>query len=211
MPKFLITFSARQIWRRYERLKEATQKRILKALNQMRADLSVWLHEQGLSEATVFSIYSEAMRENGLFSRLLLNRASNVISLNVQANVQAAQVEQAIPRIQSGDFAALLQDQAEPTSEELNQILSAIRSALPSLRKQLSGTAKVGPRQKSGGRPKELADPGEREKVREAIRNLRRPGVRLEDLFQRMGKRHGVSSRTIKRIWEEQDPSTEGK
>jgi hypothetical protein len=192
-------------------LKEATQEKILKALNQMRADLSIWLRGQGLSEATVFSIFSDAMREDGWLAKLLLNRASNVLSLNVQTDVRAAQVEQAVPCVQSGDFAALLQNQAEPTSEELNQILSAIRSALPNLREQLSGTAKLGPRQKRGGRPKELADPREREKVRETIRTLRRPGVRLEDLFQRLGKRHGVSPRTIKRIWEEQDPRTEGK
>jgi hypothetical protein len=191
-------------------LEQETQQKILNALNQAFSELSDWLRGLGLPEAEVSSLFSKAMAENGLFARFLLNAASNVISVNGEVNVQASEVEHALAWAKSGEFASWLLSQPEPTREQLDQILPALKNVLPNLRQRVASSAKYGPRRKRGGRRKELPDPGDREKIRESIKNLRGPGVRLQDLYQRLADRHGVSPTTIKRIWAEGSPSVEG-
>lgn len=192
-------------------MKQETQQKILSALNQAFSELSDWLCGLCLPEAEVSSLFSKVMDENGLFAALLLNKASNILSVNGEVNVQAAQVGQALAWAKSEEFASWLLSQPEPTREQLDQILPAFKNVLPNLRQLVASSAKYGPRRKRGGRPKELADSGEREKIRESIKNLRGPGVRLQDLYQRLADRHGVSPTTIKRIWAEGSPSVEGK
>jgi hypothetical protein len=48
-----------------------------------------------------------------------------------------------------------------------------------------------------------LADPEKRQQIREEIKRLREPGIRLEDIQKRIAKREGVGLKTIQRIWRE--------
>jgi hypothetical protein len=193
--------------RRLAFLKQETQQEIVNILNQLFVDLSAWLRGHGLSEAEVDAFFNAAMREDGMLAKSILGRVGDILPVTSVAKVGAAQVAQEFLRFQSGEFATWLLSQPDPTPEELDQIRS-LKSALAILRHELSSATKFGPRHRRGGRPKELSDPAEREKIRETIRSLRVPGVKLQDLFQRFATKHGVSPTTIKRIWLERPDQT---
>lgn len=118
-------------------------------------------------------------------------------------DVPADDIERKIKWFFSEEYALYLLDQPEPTAKELNQAIALIRETLPNLRDQLLGSPKLAPRPRRGGRPRQLADPMEREKIREQIMMLRKPGIRLQVLFERFAMKHSVSVSTIKRIWAE--------
>jgi hypothetical protein len=168
--------------------------------DQVWSDLSDWLREEGWSEAEILPIFRAAMDENGMFAAVILEKSSKVLHLNSVVEVQAAQVGQACAMLTSGEFAESLLREPEPTPEQLDQLLVTIKDALPNFRQLLLCSAKNGPRYKRGGRPKEIDNPEERTKIREAIKSLRDPGVRVQDLDQRFADKYGVSPTAIKRI-----------
>ena len=178
-----------------------TQQKIIKAWERTFADLSKMMAGLRVSEDEIFEQYRETLREDGLLAKILIESASNIIPGNTVVDLKAAQIEQQLARVRSGEYATALLDHPEPTAAELDQMLTLIKDTLPNVRQHLLSSAKHAPRYRRGGRPKELADPREREKIREQIKTLREPGVKLEDLFQRLAAKHGVSATTIKRIW----------
>jgi hypothetical protein len=182
-------------------LKQATQQKILKALNQALADLSKWLRGLGLSEAEVVATLSAVMRENGMMAGVVRNLTSSLLPVNAPVNMGAERAEQTLAWVRSGEYAVWLLSQPEPTPKELDQILLCYRSVLANVRQQFQDAAKLGPRHRRGGRPKEIDDPGERKKIREALTGLSGPGRNLEDLFKRFADKYDVSATTIKRIW----------
>lgn len=182
-------------------MEQETHQKIVNAVNQEFAELSKWLREMGVSESDAAHLFCKAMDENGMLSAILINSASGVLSVNPEIKLQAAEVGRGLEWVKSGEFSAWLLRQPEPTTEELNRILSSIKNVVANLRLRLSKSAKLGPRRRGGGRRKELSDPKKRAKVREDIKGLRNCGVKLKDIFQQLGKREGVSPTTIKRIW----------
>ena len=182
-------------------MKKATQQKILKALNQAFADLFHLMRGLGIPEEVVFQSFGAIMRENGIGARFLLDSAGSFIPVTSPANVGAEQVEQGLARFRSGELAASLATEPEPTPEALSQFLSIIKSALPNLRQHLDVAVKLGPRHRRGGRKKikKLDDPAVRHEIRETIKGLRSSENTLQELFERMGKRYGASAATIKR------------
>ena len=185
---------------------EATQQKILKALNQMLGDLSSWLSGLGLSEAEIAPLYSAIIAENGLASKLIVESSLKMVPFSDEFAIKPDQLQQALAFVRSDEFAAWLLGQPEPTDEDLNKMLIASKRSLPNLRQRLGGTAKLGPRYRAGGRSKELPEAEVRNKIREDIKRLREPGVTLKELFIRLARQHQVSPTTIKRIWEEKVP-----
>jgi hypothetical protein len=192
-------------------LKQETQQKIMSAVRQTRADLFAWVRRMGLSEARVSAIFSDAMKENGLLARLIFGITGNIISMDVERIVQAEQVGHPLESIDTGELGSQLLNEPEPTAEELEQTLRTLKSVLPNLRRKLLGSSKLGPRYKAGGRRKELADPEIRQNIRDTIKGKRDSGKRLKDLFQQLAKQYRVSPGTIKRIWIEKVPGSEGK
>jgi len=179
------------------------QQEILKALNQMLTDLHDWLRGLGVSEAEIIPQYISIVRENGIMAKVLSNLALNIIPLSRRVPVKPETFDRELARIRSGEFAAWLLSQPEPTPESLAELLDCFKNALPNLRQHLFQSAKLGPRHKRGGRPKELASPELRGEIREKIKNLRVSGSKLHDIFNRLARQHGVSTTAIKRIWAE--------
>jgi hypothetical protein len=95
---------------------------------------------------------------------------------------------------------ALVLSVPEPSPEGLETALKIINDVLPQLRHLLFTKAKALPHSR-GGAPKLLASSAEQEGVREAIKALRGPGIKLDDVFRRVAQRHGVSASKIKQIW----------
>jgi hypothetical protein len=170
------------------------------AFDQVWSDLSDWLRGEGWSEAEILPIFRAVMNENGMFAAVILEKSNKVLQLKGVVDVQAVQVGQALSMLTSGEFAESILREPEPTPEQLDQLLVTIKDALPNLRQHLLCSAKSGPRHKRGGRPKEIDNPEERAKIREAIKSLRDPGVRVQDLDQRFADKYGVSPTAIKRI-----------
>jgi hypothetical protein len=90
----------------------------------------------------------------------------------------------------------------EPQSEQLEALLDQLSSSLPNLRRLLLPFAKRLPFP-AGGRPKKLASPGERQKIRDEIGLLMAKGLTTENAQGQLAQREGVSRRTIQRIWQE--------
>jgi hypothetical protein len=95
---------------------------------------------------------------------------------------------------------ALLLSLPEPDPQWLDSTLTAIEDELPRLRQEVLPMIKALPHYHRGGRKKELADPETRRKIRDELKTLRSPGVNLEDLYESLAQRYGVSATTIKRI-----------
>jgi hypothetical protein len=181
-------------------LKRETQQLILNALNQAFSDLSAWMRSLGVPEERAVQFFGQVMAENGMFAGFLHGVARNILPVSDTITVESSQVMPEFARARSDEYATWLLAQPEPTKEELDRILKMLKGALPGLRQHLIGSAKVGPRHKRGGRPKEIDDPEEREKIREEIKSLRDPGVTLSSLDKRLARRYGVSPTAIKRI-----------
>lgn len=189
---------------------EETQQKILKAVNQMQADLSAWLKSLGASEADMAARYDAIIRENGLASQLLLSAALRHIPYSDGVEISPEIRQHALPWIRSEQFPDWLLSEPEPTKEDLNKFLAICKESLPNLRKHFLSHGKLGPRNRRGGRKKELPDPEERRRIRETIKSLRGPGVKLADIFERLAQKHHVSPTTIKRVWGEPDSKTDG-
>ncbi len=96
--------------------------------------------------------------------------------------------------------AFLLTTGPDPNPEELETVLTLIRTVPYLLRNQLQGAAKSLP-PAPGGRPRELSPEQSRESCMQ-IGQLYGLGVELPDAQKRMARRYGVSLRTIQRAWQ---------
>jgi len=184
-------------------LTSETQQKILKALQGMLEELKDWLKGLGCSETQVLEIYRQILLEKGMAARILATQTANVFPVipHVQVNPD---VSADFELIRSGAYGDRLLEMPEPDPGELEAFLESMKDALPKLRLHFSTSSKFGPRLKRGGRPKELNDPATREEIRSEIKKLRGPGTKLRDLYIRLGRKHGVSPSTIKRIREEE-------
>ena len=100
-------------------------------------------------------------------------------------------------------FEAALLKEDEPDPVELEVLLKEIGNSLPRLGKTLTTRVKRFPHQR-GGRPEKISSPEDQLRVIDEIKELRGPGSNLDDLFKRVGRRHGVSGAKIKQIWSKQ-------
>jgi hypothetical protein len=89
----------------------------------------------------------------------------------------------------------------DPSPEEIETVLSLIRTVPYLLRSYLQDAAKSLP-PSPGGRPQEL-NPEQRKEVCLQIGQLYGLGVEVRDAQKRMAQRYGVSLRTIQRAWQE--------
>jgi hypothetical protein len=184
-------------------LTEETHQKILKALDQMLADLSNWLRELGVSESDLMAVFAQLIQEDGIISKLIVQKSVEMVPFSNEMSLQPKQFVPTLRAVKSGEFATQLLAQPEPTAEELGKILTILRDSLPNFRQSLLQSGKMGPRYRRGGRSKELPDPEQRRMIRDEIKNLRGPGIKLKDLFGRLASRHQTSPTTIKRIWYE--------
>lgn len=172
----------------------------MKVLDRSCGDLSNLLRGRGLAETQAVEHFNAAMRENGLLAASILSLSSDMIPVKLPAKIQAGEAERALARFRSGEYAAWLLSQPEPTPGQLKQILSA-RNGLGNLRQHLANTTKLGPRRRRGGQPKVIKDPAVRQKIRDTIKSLRDPGENLETLFKKLAKKYNVRPANIKAIW----------
>jgi Trp operon repressor len=89
----------------------------------------------------------------------------------------------------------------DSSPEEMETVLTIIRTLPYLLRNYLQDTAKALP-PSPGGRPRELT-PEQRKEVCLRIGQLYGTGVEVRDAQKRMAQRYGVSLRTIQRAWQE--------
>jgi len=97
--------------------------------------------------------------------------------------------------------AFLLTTGPDPKPEELETVLTLIRTVPYLLRNQFQGVAKRLP-PSPGGRPRGLS-PEESKEVCLQIGKLYGLGVGLPDAQKRLARRYDVSLRTIQRAWQE--------
>jgi hypothetical protein len=174
---------------------------MLKAFDQMLTDLDRWVRRQGLSLSQLKPIYDSVVGENGLAAALVIGWATDLLPIADGSPPKLGSFDETIGRIRSPEHAAWLLSQPEPSPEQLSELLTVLRNALPNVRNRFRHSAKAGPQFRHGGRPKELDDPDLQRRICEEIKSLRSPRTRLDDLFRRMAGKHGVSATTIKRIW----------
>jgi hypothetical protein len=180
-------------------VKVETQQTILKALRKAWADMSAWVRKLGWSEEQILQLFIAIMRENGMASQFVLSSATSHFPKS--GDQSPAQAEKALTEFLDGRYAARLLAEPEPTPKQLDATILAIGDGLANLRLHYFAAAKLGPRHRRGGRPRELADPAKRQEIREEIKGRRDAGVKLQKIYQLLAKRYGVSSSTIKRIW----------
>jgi hypothetical protein len=99
-------------------------------------------------------------------------------------------------------FEAMLAKEPEPDPAIVDQIIKLVDGSLAKVRDHFVGKAELLPANR-GGREKKLATAEERSQVIEEVKSLRGPGVKLVDIFIRIGMRREVSASKIKQIWQE--------
>lgn len=99
------------------------------------------------------------------------------------------------------ELTAFLLTGPDPSPEEIETVLSLIRTVPYLLRSYLQDAAKSLP-PSPGGRPQEL-NPEQRKEVCLQIGQLYGLGAELRDAQKRMAQRYGVGLRTIQRAWQE--------
>jgi hypothetical protein len=99
------------------------------------------------------------------------------------------------------ELTAFLVTGPDPNPEEMETVLTLIRTVPYLLRGSLQNAAKSLP-PSPGGRPRELR-PEQRKEICLNIGQLYGLGVELRDAQKRMARRYDVSFRTIQRAWQE--------
>jgi hypothetical protein len=102
-----------------------------------------------------------------------------------------------------GGLDAILAKEPEPSPNQLEAMVKVIRLYPYALRTILTDAAKEAAKSlphQPGGRPRVL-NSHDYPKVCEAIGTLIAKGVKLKVAQQRVAERHGVSLRTIQRVW----------
>lgn len=176
--------------------------KILKLLEKALADLDEMLKKHGLSEAEILPIYVAVLKENGIAARLLGNLTAKVLPLSAGVDVKPDRAVEELRRLRSGEFAKDFLAQSEPTPKESKKIQHEIRSALANLGQHFTNAGKTAPRHRRGGR-REAVNPALYEQIRKEIKLRRDPETTLQTIYEQLGRKYGVSPRTIKRIREE--------
>jgi hypothetical protein len=173
----------------------STQRKIAGALYRVCNDLAAPLGRDSLSYAEFVGLVTEHREKIpwsfseelavGLFP-------PNVVTDSAVPDFSSVNTEEKLE--------TLLLSAPEPSPEKLEMCLKAIAGALPYLRNLLITHGKELPHDR-GGAPKKLSSFQEQEKIREEIRRLRGPGIKLQDIFKRIAQRNGVSASKIKQVW----------
>jgi len=105
-------------------------------------------------------------------------------------------------QIQTRDaLAQMLADLPEPDPQELDNGVSICKDFIFQLRRGIPDFIKAQIPHAPGGRPAVLTTPEDRRRVCQEIAGLFAQRVRLTDAQKRIAQKHGVSLRTIQRIW----------
>ena len=99
------------------------------------------------------------------------------------------------------ELTAFLLSGPDPSPEEMETVLTLIRTVPYLLRRSLQAATQSLP-PSPGGRPQELR-PEQRKEICLQIGQLYGQGIELRDAQKRMAQRYGVSLRTIQRAWQE--------
>lgn len=186
-----------------------SQQRILDATTRLFAEVSNAL-------GTKTAGYEEGIRfireyGNKTVLELVLVGCSRIAPITIGADVSSLTPETAQVLLGMMDTRqkaeALLATLPEPDPVFLGKVLKEVSSMLPSVRTVLYPFAKRLP-PPPGGRPKKLADPEARQRIRDEIGQLYVQGVDLRDAQARLAQREGVSPSTIQRIWAERKKQT---
>ena len=189
-----------------------TQQLILNATDRAWAELGKWLNVEDFTHDDGIKLLRMWIHERKVAPEVFLNFGTSIFpELARTALISPEQFDANLERVETREkFAAVVLAAPEPDSEKLQFVLDGLKSALPNLRQYFAQLVKGMPHHHRGGRPVELPDPNVRRQIREEIKRLREPGIKLEDIFERLAQRHNVSPSTIKRIWLEGDePSGE--
>jgi hypothetical protein len=188
-----------------------TQQKILKVIAQLFTELDYWLDKLGLSKPQIVQIYASVLNENGMMAQFVADLTANVLPVSAKFAITPERIIDELRRAESGEFAAWLLLQQEPPSEELNELLKGMKDVLANLRQHFSQAAKGGPRRRRGRR-RNLDDPALREQIRAEINKLRKPGVKLADIYARLALKYSkafkrkIGPATIKRVRYEKIP-----
>jgi hypothetical protein len=93
--------------------------------------------------------------------------------------------------------AILESENIKPT--DFQELVSAIRGALPALKKGMQESTQLLPGKTVGRKPK--LSPEQKQEICETIKKRRGPGVKLKDLFEALAPLYDVEPITIKRAW----------
>jgi hypothetical protein len=173
----------------------STQRRIAGALYRLCNDLAAPLERDSLTYAELCGLISEHDQKiPWAFVRELVLGVSPPNAARGSDSLDFSPIDT------EEKLEALLLSAPEPTPENLEVCLRVMDGALPLLRNFLITQGKKLPHAR-GGAPRKLATPQEQEKIREEIKRLREPGIKLGDIYARIAQRYGVSPSKIKQIW----------
>jgi hypothetical protein len=179
-----------------------TQQAILEAFDGVWADLGRWLKLDNFTHEDGIKLVRMLIHERKIAPEILLNLGRSIFPEAAQR--AAISPQDFVKRLEIYEtrekFAAVLLSSAEPDPETLQFLFRTIKDTLPGFRQFLVQSIEGLPHFHRGGRTKELPDPKIRGEIREEIKRLRGPGVKLDDLYERLAQRYGVSPTTIKRI-----------
>jgi hypothetical protein len=176
---------------------------LVKALEHSASDLDTWVRKQGWTVDELCQMFTGVLQENGIAARIILDKAQQYIPEAAGIDITPDEMIKALAAIRSKRVDGVVPNEETASSEVTSKLEANIRDALPNLRESLLKSGKTGPQHRRGGRPEELADPEVHEEIRAKIKKLRGPGIRLNDLLDRIGREYGVSASKIKRIFYE--------
>lgn len=181
-------------------LEMKSQQRIIRSVYRTWRGLAPLLGRESLSYSEGMEIALQMFGPGGLpISFLSLTFAGDLVPL--WPDDEASRFPELLASIDTQEkFESLLASAPEPDPSTVDAITATIDRLLPEIRKRLVQQSEELP-QHRGGRKQLLSSPAERNSVREEIMRLRRPGMRLEDIFKRVGLKRGVSASKIKQVW----------
>jgi hypothetical protein len=179
-----------------------TQKKITEAVYRAWGDFAPILRRESLTHTEGIQL----LRQSGLPISFILQTDAGK-ALFPEGTPAPETFQQRLASLDTeAKFEAFLLQQPEPSQETLQKILTIINGVVPRVREQLAESVKQLPHDR-GGRPREIASTQAQQQVVEEIKALRGPGKKLNDIFRKVGRRHGVSESKIKKVWYEHSES----
>ena len=170
-------------------------------MNVCLADVCAWMARMKAPESEVYRIFDAAMNEDGILAALIQSSARRMLSIEDLPEKNAAEIGRNFAAFRSGQMATALLLEPDPSPDDVIRIVKLFRGLPRQVIRTYRSASDTGPRSRAGGAKPKIKDDEIREQVCVEIRKLRGPNVKLKDLYKRIGKRHGVSPYTIKRIW----------
>jgi hypothetical protein len=207
LPRCFGTLGVKTTRRSFGPLTEETQERILKLVYRAWVQVGEAMGREEYTHAEGMQLIRASIREGVITPQFLVGVTASVIpEAAKEASLLPEKLDEELARIETEEkLESLLTSLPEPNPETLELCLNAAKDVLPNLRQLFLQFAQGLPHHHRGGRKKELPDPETRCQVREEIKRLRKPGVKLEDLYERLARHYNVSATTIKRIRFEED------